>query len=431
MKIENYLKYKNLETQSEEILAFANAIALKFSDRNLKENYISEILDLFHSAITINQIDFIRDIFFEFYLNREKTNQNKSRIYYELASLSEYIPNSKEEANHLVNIYRNLISDLFDPYISIIVASHQFKEGNFTTFLNSNLGQGERNKYEYCLARMSNTSLFDGYNPLVRNAISHTGTDSIRYSETEIIFKNIKRGQSPIVTTEKWTHEELKQKITDLLNFINSIDFTIEIFGYDISDIIKTTESLNFKFLDEILDFEQRLELQDKFDQTIKKISASEKLNLEERLDALTTSFFLECRKRALEVTNNRFNTKQKAVLVEIPLAEYDDSKNEELVSRFLRMLRIGIVAEPCYRNWGKKIMIVESNENKEEYCKILGDFTQFREYNFEKAGIVDLANDLEFYYKKNKVEIIVDFNKVQEWDDNNLGRIFPRKKRE
>jgi hypothetical protein len=131
-----------------------------------------------------------------------------------------------------------------------------------------------------------------------------------------------------------------------------------------------------------------------------------------------------------LNVNRNLFNTKDKVVMVEIPKAEYDQTNKEEILSRFLEMLRFGILAEPCYRNWAKMIAVIEVDEEENELCKVVGKVDNFREYNFEEAGIVDLANDLDYYFKGNPAEIVVDFSKTQEIEDNNLGRIFPRKKR-
>jgi hypothetical protein len=432
LKSETYLKEKTNLTDDELKMcqSIDQRIQSRFSDKNKANSQIIEILNLMHSAFQVDKEKYISDIFFEFYILREKTIINLKRIYYELSNLNKFQPNSEAESNHLINIYRNLVSDLFDPYISLLKASLQFVGGNFISFLDSNLGQGERNKYEFCLSRMKPTTIFDGYNPIVRNAISHTGSDSIRITETEIIFKNIKRGNPPIVTSVKWTSEELQQNILELLNFINLIDSALEIFGFDITEIIKSSEGLNFKFLDQILVTKERLSLQSGFDEIIDSIVNKSDFDLQQKLDALTTFYFLESKKRNLNVNRNLFNTKDKIVMIEIPKAEYDLNNDDDILSRFLEMLGFGILAEPCYRNWAKMIAIIEVDGEENELCKIVGKVENFREYNFEKAGIVDLANDLNYYFKGNKAEIVVNFEKAQEMDDNSLGRIFPRKKR-
>lgn len=429
MNSQDYLREKqNLtDNELEFIKAIDQRIRSKFHDVAITERLISEILDLIHQAYQIDKIQFVNEIFFEFYILREKTVVNLKRIYFELSNLKNFESNSISESNHLINIYRNLVSDLFDPYISLLKASLQFSEGNFISFLDSNLGQGERNKYEFCLARMKPTTIFEGYDPIVRNAISHTGSDSIRITESEIIFRNIKRGNPPIVTSVKWTNEILQKKIYDLLNFVHSIDSSLEIFGFDITETIKSSKDLNLKFLDQILETKDRLALQSSFDDIIEKIVNKQDFNLQQKLDALTTFYFLESKKRDLAVNRNLFNSEKKIVMIEIPKSEYDQSNEEQILSRFLEMLRFGILAEPCYRNWAKMIAVVEVDEDKNEYCKLIGEVDNFRDYNFENAGIVDLVNDLNYYFKGTKSEIIVDFTKIQELENNNLGRLFPR----
>lgn len=431
MNIKDKLKIKKTFSESdiEAIKIIENSQNIKFANPTIADKYISEVLNLFHKAFSVDKINFIDSIFFEFYLCVNKISFNKQRIYFELKNLKNFNPNSVEEATHLVNIYRNIVSDLFDPYISVIVACLQFTESKFTTFVNSNLGQGERNKYEFCLSRMNNTILFNGYDPIVRNAISHAGTDSILIENDGVVFRNIKRGNPPVVTAIKWHRDQLNEKILELLDFIHSIDLAVEIFGLDSSELIKSNEVLNRKFLDEIIDIENRLELQKSFDLIIKKINDSD-IGLPEKLDALTAIYFIEIKKRKLDVTRNSFNTSNNVVMIEIPVGGYNISHDDEILSRFLEMLRYGILAEPCFRNWAKTIAIIEVDKDNKEFCKIVGDANLFREYNFEEAGIVDLANDLKYYFTKNVAEINVDFNKVQNWDFENLGRMFPRKKR-
>lgn len=432
MNSQDYLREKqNLtDNELESIKAIDQRIQSKFHDVAITERRISEILDLIHQAYHINKIQFVNEIFFEFYILREKTVVNLKRIYFELSNLKNFESYSISESNHLINIYRNLVSDLFDPYTSLLKASLQFSEGNFISFLDSNLGQGERNKYEFCLARMKPTTIFEGYDPIVRNAISHAGSDSIRITKSEIIFRNIKRGNPPIVTSVKWTNEILQKKIYDLLNFVHSIDSSLEIFGFDITETIKSSKDLNLKFLDQILETKDRLALQSSFDDIIEKIVNKQNFNLQQKLNALTTFYFLESKKRDLAVNRILFNSEKKIVMIEIPKPEYDQSNDEQILSRFLEMLRYGILAEPCYRNWAKMITVVEVDEDKNEYCKLIGEVDNFRDYNFENAGIVDLANDLNYYFKGTKSEIIVDFTKIQKLENNNLGRLFPRKRR-
>src|SRR5262249_45659239 len=146
-----------------------------------------------------------------------------------------------KEAAHVTNIYRNIVADLFDPYLTLIVACFQFKDGVFTTLDDADLGQGERNKFEYLVSKVKriysgNPTFLSGYDPVVRNAVSHTGARGVRYGADQVIFKNIKRGTPAVVETVTWTFDELQLKMLQLLECIQSIETASEIFGLDCTE---------------------------------------------------------------------------------------------------------------------------------------------------------------------------------------------------
>ncbi len=432
MNISEYIKIRKdlSETDRQALVDIQNKIETAIPSITIAEEYITEILNLLHEGVTINKNEFIREVFFEFVISTKKLIYHKTRIYDELSQLKRFKPNSIEESTHLINIYRNVISDLFDPYISLVIACLQFKEGRFINFLYSNLGQGERNKYEYAIARLKSTNLFSGYNPIVRNAISHTGTDSIKYENNHIIFRNIKRGNPPIISYEKWTTDELQKNILSLLNFIHAIDFAIELFGIDIGNEIKEDKQLFDKFIDEILDQDHRMEIQESLDSLVEKINKSDKLNEKEKIDVFTNILFVECSKRVMPIDSAKFNTKDKVVLLELPEKTINHNDDSELIGRLMELFRYGIIAEPCYRNLFNQIIVREiSNENK-EVCKIIGNSSEFRKYGDEKAGLIDLLKDCEVFINGDKLTIDIDFNKLQELDNENIERSFPRKER-
>jgi len=406
-------------------------ISSTISTDQIAEEYIDKILNLLHEAFLINQKKFIEDVFFEFYTNLKKVSTHKKRIYDELSRISDFSEGSINEKTHLVNIYRNIISDLFDPYISIIVACLQYKEGTFLDFIYSNLGQGERNKYDYSYARLKPTNLFDGYNPLIRNAISHTGTDSILYEANEIVFRKIKRGNPPCVTFLKWSANELQEKIMSLLDFIHAIDVSIEIFGIDIGDIIKTDENLSQKFISDIINIEQRLEIQDEFNQIVNKIKTSEKLNEKEKVNTLTNILFLECGKRNIPILSAKFNLSDKIMLIQIPEKAINfTEQNDEILSRILEMLRYGIIAEPCFRGIIDNFIIQEESNTEEKIITIQCDSNLFKDYGEENIGLVDILPKIKTKLKGKNIKIDVDFNKIQEQEYKELSKLYPRKKR-
>jgi hypothetical protein len=51
-----------------------------------------------------------------------------------------------------VNLYRSIVADLIDPYLTLPLACYQFIEGEFISIQDANVGLGERNKAEYTYA---------------------------------------------------------------------------------------------------------------------------------------------------------------------------------------------------------------------------------------------------------------------------------------
>jgi len=99
---------------SENELKMIQAIELrinnKFSDSDKANGHLKEILYIIHSAFQINKENYVSEIFFEFYILREKTIINLKRIYYELSKLNEFEENSTTEINHLINIYPTFLT---------------------------------------------------------------------------------------------------------------------------------------------------------------------------------------------------------------------------------------------------------------------------------------------------------------------------------
>ncbi len=432
MNITDYIRIRKdlSEADKKALIDIQKQIKTTIPSNTIAKEYITEILNLLHDGLKINKNNCISDIFFEFIISTKKLINHKTRIYEELNQLKRFKPNSIEEKIHLVNIYRNIVSDLFDPYISLIVACLQFKEGQFISFIYSNLGQGERNKYEYSIARLKPTNLFNGYNPIVRNAISHTGTDSIKYENNHIIFRSIKRGNPPKISYEKWTTEELQNKILSLLNFIFAIDSAIELFGIDIGNEIKEDKQLFEKFLDEILTKNQKVEIQKNFEFLVEKIKNSVKLNEKQKIEILTNILFIECKKREMPIDSIKFNIKDKIVLLELPEKPIEHSDDSELIGRLTELFRYGIIAEPCYGNFFNRIIVKEISSKNKEVCKVICNSSDYQKYGKEKIGLIDLLYDCEIFILGNKLKIDVDFNKLQELEHESIERIFPRKKR-
>lgn len=393
-----------------------------------RDDYVAQILDLLHESLAVNQIEFIKNLFFEFHKSIKKTDRNRNRIFETIGGLTTF-KDSIDEQIQLTNIYRSIVADLFDPYISLIVALIKYKEGTYSTFLEANLGSGERNKYEFTLSRLNPSQLFSGYNPVVRNAISHTGTDGISYDGNTIVFRNIKRGTNPIVETVVWTTEELYKNIVALMDFIHSIHIAVNIFGIDIGDIIRSDAELNRRFIADILTVKERLEIQSHFDKIITTILASDKPDEEKKKD-ITTFFFYECVKRNIPVTSVKFNQDDKIALIEIPNGNFDLQEDAVLLSRLMELIRYAIIAEPCYRRIIKTFWIQETTEAHKDSLAVQLQGDLLYDYVLENAGLIDLIHEGTVLLNGKSIRIEVDFEYLKKLEYKSLDTIYPRKNR-
>ncbi|OFX51416.1 MAG: hypothetical protein A2046_04435 [Bacteroidetes bacterium GWA2_30_7] len=432
MQIKDHLILRTIfSDRDEEIITEINDKILNSSITPKRiENYMIQIIELLHKGLKIDTVQFINNIFFDFYIIRENIIPHKTRIYKLLVDIGKYEENSLDEQTHLINTYRNIVSDLFDPYINLLVATIQFIEGTFISMQETNLGLGERNKYEFVKSRLNKTNLLEGYSPIVRNAISHTGTEGIIYENNEIIFRNIKRGTPPKIDIEKWTNETLRIKTLELMDFIHAIDNCIEIIGFDTTEIIKANNSLSTKFLDEIISKEQRFGILDDLDNKIKKIVNFKAFDNKTKLNLLSQIFFSECKKRKIEIKSIRFNDELKLVCIEVPWTQIDTSNDTEIINKSLNLIRYGTIAIILYKFNYNKYLIGEPKEVDKDFIAVEIDGKDLEEYVKEEIGLYDLLNDNKIFINNKKIEVSVDFDKLKELEYLSTERRFPKKKR-
>lgn len=431
MEIQDHLKFKsNLTDRDWETVAeIQQKIAKSSVVPDRLDSYIIPLLNLLHSGLSIDPVSFIDKVFFDFYVIRTNTEPHLKRIHKLLTEIGNYHEDTLDEQTHLVNIYRNIISDAFDPYLSLVVANLQFIEGGFTSIQQANLGLGERNKYEYAYSKLKPTTLFDGYNPVVRNAISHTGTDGIIYEQGRVVFRNIKRGTPSIISeVEVWTNNLLRERILQLMDFVHAIDGCIEIVGFDVSDIIKGNSQLSAKFFDEILTKDYRLEIHTDLEMQVDKILRFESKTYREKIQALAAILSIECKKRNLPFNGIEFNNDKKLVSIEVPIVPVDLNVDNEVIGRALTLIRYGIVAVFLFKFHYERFIIAETKNGEQDRMAVEMAGNDLEGYAKEENGLFDLLNDGSIFINGQKIEVTVDFEKLRDMEYRSLERRFPRK---
>lgn len=394
-----------------------------------RDFYITDTLDILHKGLAVDNTDFIAGIFFKFHASVVKLGPHKKQVYSNLEALGHLQAGSREEQVHLVTIYRSIVSDLFDPYITLFVACLQYIEGKFVNFHQANLGISERSKTEYVMKRLKGSKLFSGYDPLVRNAISHSGSDGVKYEQEHILFKNIKRGAPPLITWVKWTTEELMENIFAIVNFVNGIDCAVNIFGIDIANLLFANQELERLFLWEIMDKPHRMSISKTQDELFSKISSSD-LEEEEKIDGLTSIFFLECAKREMPVMAMKFALEKQTVKILLPGKEIDESNTNQMLSRLIALARYGIIAEPVFRAFVNNYVVAEIDDQQKDGLKLICEAADLKKYGDEEVGLVDLIHDSGCFLGKDRIQVQVDWKAFADHENMSLEKEFPRKKR-
>ena len=396
---------------------------------NVSAVHVSEIFELLKKSSKNNLKQFTLEIFFEFYINKKKLCINERFIKNKLQELKKNKLVRIEDQQKLAKLYRDIVSDLFDPYITLLVACHQFMEGKFDGYANSNLSFGEKDKFNYCMKRMNATTLLNGYDPVIRNAMSHSGTDGVQYEDNYILFKSIRRGHPLKIKSHKYTTPALKNKIFELLNFISAVDIAMNLFGITYVTEQQIDDELNNKFVDRILDYDDRKKMKKNFYLFIKKIENTITDSLQKN-NIFTNIYFYNCKKRNMPTNSVSFNEELNALLIEIPEKNINSNNDDDLVLRLNELFRYAIVAYPCYGHRFNKYVVKEISTEKREVRKIILRHDDLREYSEEKSGLIDLLSDSDIYLNGKKIIINVDFDKLQEIEETSIERVFPRKKR-
>ena len=93
---------------------------------------LQSILLLLHEAHRVDPARFVAQVFLPWVRLRRTLQPNWQRVGREMARIGEIAEGSVEETEHEIALYRLIVSDLFDPYITILVASCEFIAGTFT-----------------------------------------------------------------------------------------------------------------------------------------------------------------------------------------------------------------------------------------------------------------------------------------------------------
>lgn len=393
--------------------------------------HLEYLLLVMHEARQVDPDRYLREVFLPFTGIQRRLKDQIGRIIDEIKASDRFPENSVEDAAHqATKVYRPLVADVLDPYLTLLVATYQFIEGEFVDMASANFRFGERQKAEWIEARARRTGgpadLLDGYDPVVRNALSHPGSDGVVYRDGHVVFREIKRPGGKF-ETRRWTNDELYRNGTSLIDFAMAVDAACEVFGVDNMDAL-IEEGMIADFLQHAAGREERLALARATDTRLERIRCDGDASLEDRRDRLGRILFRLYARRDLQCSGLAFSDEQRAVCVivpwdEPPRADADDGLRAAGLIRYLVLARAvfgrlpeRFVAEA--RVGGRPVMTVELPS------------ASLEEYATEQAGLLDLLEDAAILTTGGRIGIKYDRAVVEAQEDASLDPPLPRRDR-
>jgi hypothetical protein len=395
---------------------------------------ITVLLPLLHDARRKDEKASWIDLFLPWISIQHSVRGHHDRILDEFAKVGDFDADSRELLIHLVNLYRSIVSDLLDPYLTLPLACYQFIEGEFTGIQHANVGMAERNKAEYLESRIKRVDpenrLLSGYQPIVRNAVTHTGSDGVHYSKNGVLFRNIKRGVPPVVETVEWSEGLLTDKIVRLYECIISIDAAVNIFGVDCGELLLNDEDVKSEFIQRALTLDQRARLREPTDDLMKRIRDDKELTISRRIELLSQILLYNCAKRNMPVRAIRVSSERRIVMVEIPDQHMDLSNDEVLRNAVVECSHYSILARTIFGSDFEQYVVRAVSESSQSSLIVTLAGKLLEEYIEEQAGLYDLLHEADVYLGDHKVVMSVDFEKLAASERRSLDRQFPRKAR-
>lgn len=387
---------------------------------------VTAILCLLYDARKVNPEKFLQKVFLPWIYHKERTVSYYDRILTEMSRTKEFKAYSENDILHSCNVYRNIVSELFDPMLTLLYAAYKFIEGDESNLFELDLHVGERQKYEYVQARIKSDSLFCGYNPDVRNAMSHPGGNGITIDNGVVVFKSIKRGKPPKVNQITWSYDDLFIHIIQLMEFVHSLSISSEIFGIDSMDLISEDFNTMSQMIHYVFSGEQEALVQRKSDDYLHKLRNDLTLSGDERLRILTKIFAKECLKREIPVPKVGYSKDKNVFVATIANDQDKPVDDQDLQAVVSYLARYVILARTIYQDLFGKYCVVEKLKNGGE-ISVFFPVDLIDKYICKEAGLVDLLNDGQFYENGQAFKIKYDFDVLEVIEQQQLGKPFPR----
>lgn len=396
---------------------------------------IEYLLLLMHRAMSPDPKAYLMQVFLPWVALRSRIATSRERLGLEFVRMAEFDDDPQKGTLHAaVSIYRPMVADILDPYLTLLVATYQVIDGSFTSIEASNLGSGERSKAEMVESRIRKAGgpdrLLAGYDPLVRNALSHIGSEGVRVETDSIVFRNIKRTSPPVVETRRWSHDELYTRTMSMMEFISSIDAVVEVFGVDCSELLAEDATLRGGMMEYALTPERRAMMRAKSQATLEEIRTDPDRTLQLKVQALERFFRDQLGVNHMEPAELSFQDDPRVLACTVstlpPIEATDDI---QLRGRAMVLIRFLIEARRTFGGLFDKIIAVERN-NDRVLRSVFLPVASLDDYIAEEAGLVDLVQEAEITQDGAVLGIVLDEKQIRAAEDASLGPLYPRRGR-
>lgn len=416
----NYGDYFRMVDAPEDRAALVEIEAIckeNFTSESYGKGLVGEILELFHQAFEKDNKRFLNEVFFENQKTLRLTYDHQDFIFDQWDKFKlEADPIDRMQQMKLVNLYRNIVSDLFDPYLSVIIACLKFKENSFRSFTQANLSTGEFQKVEFALSRLKGTTMFKGYHPIIRNAVSHSGTHSILYKADHIIFRKIERTNIPTIKKYiKVGNEELIELIGFLVDFVTAIFTAVNIFGIDVQKRITSDEELSTRFLHQVADKKSVRNTRERRDNEVLSLWQDAQKTDHEKKEFFVKRFAENCSKNNLPAKSITFKNEEKLLLINIPYKEINANDHQQVINRIIELFKYALLAEPLFNFKCSSFLVAELEEQDKDVYQVWFEQEDLKNYDLHEFDLYDLFANAKIYRNKIDLNLTVDFEKLED----------------
>lgn len=397
-------------------------------DLQARADNVHFLLCLMHNCMRVDPRRYLVKVFLPWTGIRQRTRINRDAIEADMKWVREGY--GRSNLRRMTGVYRSLVAELFDPYITIATASCQFLENKFEGIERANVAISERTKAEFLAARDGFSHLLSGYDPLVRNAVSHAGSHGVQYQPDSIVFKDIKREKNFKVHKVVWSLDELRARIEALFECVLSIEAVENIFGIDCSEFMQNDVPTRLQFMNYHFDADRRASERAKSKKYMCSIVGSNVVDPHTQLQRAAS--VLRDNFEARDMPFDGAEVSEDGVLVlSVPLSQSQFTDNEELIKTAMKLLRYGIVASGIFQESFPAIEVVERIAgSRAERLRVRTASALLYEYGEETASLLDVLHDSSFLEGGVPLSIDVDFDEADTADEQMLGDPFPRKQR-